>query len=309
MRPPAPAKAGLCSAYALAKPAARNLIREGSPIRRSTREGDSEMSWTKTNGLILCTVVLLASLAVQGASAAAPTGTTYYMNTLAVCANAPFGGTWNAGTKTCTIPSTQGVKFGLGDSLIVPLGVTVDNYGVFDGTVNIVIRQGGTFNNYSVVALALSSSANQGTAGGEINNAGTFTNKATVRMNMNSRLFNWAGTVDNSGTIAIARYGTSGGNNPQLTNFGGIVTNTATGVIQLKCGRILNRDAGALIKNTGSILVQPQCGGTQFVNFAYAKIQNQASWWGNPGALGSITCQPGPVRTGGRWTGNAWPTC
>jgi len=264
------------------------------------------MSRTKINGLILCTVVLLASLSGQGASATAPAATTYYMNTAATCGDPFFGGFWNPGNKTCTIPNTRVVTFALGDLLIVPLGVTVVNNGMFDGSVDIAIRQGGTFTNNSVVALALLSGSGLGTAAGTINNAGNFTNNKIVAMNMNSRLSNWApGSVNNGGQIAIATFGSSGGTNPQLTNFGGIVTNTANGVIQLNCGRIVNRDAGAMIKNTGSIIVQWQCGGTQFVNSFPAKIQNQANWLGNPGALGSVTCQFGVPRIGGRWIGNS----
>ena len=196
------------------------------------------------------------------------------------CAAAPFLGSWDASTSTCTVSS---FSINSGDSVVIDSGITLDLSGDIgnsafstpdaiitnNGIINIIsggsigffidITNTGTINNAGHISndLTITNSGtitNTGTvfdAGRAIINSGTITNTGTMTLDV--PITN-SGTIINSGTIKV--------DDGTMDNSGGTITNNSGGTINFCC---TTHNSGTITNNSGGTInhgtINNDCGG------------------------------------------------
>ena len=212
---------------------------------------------------------------------AAPAISITTSNGSSVCPAAPFSGTWDAATDTCTVPGLLTVSSGT--TLDIGAGVTVtassgggptdgidvygsiNNYGTLIGSVPYsgyidisgVYVNGGTVNNYGTMSGTTGSGASDGigNSGGTINNFGSMSGTSSGAGNSETdSIGNWnSGIINNHGTMSatntVGSY--SGGiySAGTINNFGTVTASTSSG---FQTSGIYN-DYGGTMNNHGTM--------------------------------------------------------
>ena len=214
------------------------------------------MQFRKGLGIVQALVLIsLAALLTLGAVPTAHAATI----TLSSSGCSTIGGSWDAGTSTCTLG--DGYEVTAGNTLEIPAGTTlvITEEGLYMATGAVLVVQGTVIVQDEGIGIALNEGTieNSGTISIEsstvygIQSSGTITNSGTISIGntLGVGISNNEGTITNTGTIEVDNSGYSTGitNNNVVTNSGTIdVTNGEDSVGIENVGTITNVDCGTI---------------------------------------------------------------
>ncbi|HYL67470.1 MAG TPA: fibronectin type III domain-containing protein [Nitrosopumilaceae archaeon] len=202
--------------------------------------------------------------------------TSYVLADQASCNAAPFSGTWNSVTSTCTT-SGFGTQ-GWGNIIIINPGIVLNNTGTIytvgstltnDGTIinnrgSEINNSGGTIDNNGGI---INNGGSIWTKGGFITNSGTINNNSGGTIDGDATINN-TGIINNYASIRNQNPGPGGGT---INNNGGTINNKGGATI-LDAESTINNNSGGSINNDGTI-----------TNYVYGTINNSGTINNNSG--------------------------